>query len=118
MSYIIVINVDVPKAVVALTKGIPKFTEFGMVDATWEAKICKGSFRTTVESPLSPVNKDLHELAVVAVVWWVVAGGKRSPEPYAISTQPSLIHQEPLSSPLSDTLRSVVILQNSGAERR
>ncbi|KAL8470136.1 hypothetical protein ACS0TY_032850 [Phlomoides rotata] len=73
MSYIIVINMDVPKAVVALTKGIPKFTEFGMVDATWEAKICKGSFRTTVDSPLSPVNKDLHELAVVAVVWrWLL----------------------------------------------
>ncbi|KAL8512821.1 hypothetical protein ACS0TY_019090 [Phlomoides rotata] len=67
MSYIAVIKADVPEAVAALTKGIPKFAEFGMADAAWEAEICEGSFESAAESPLSPVNKDLHELATVAV---------------------------------------------------
>ncbi|KAL0352731.1 UNVERIFIED_CONTAM: Cell wall / vacuolar inhibitor of fructosidase 1 [Sesamum angustifolium] len=65
-SYKAVLKADVPEAVAALTRGVPKFAEFGMVDAAWEAEICEGSFGRVAESPLSDVNRDLHDLAVVA----------------------------------------------------
>ncbi|KAL0363694.1 UNVERIFIED_CONTAM: protein LSD1 [Sesamum calycinum] len=63
-SYKAVLKADVPEAVAALTRGVPKFAEFGMVDAAWEAEICEGSFGRVAESPLSDVNRDLHDLAV------------------------------------------------------
>ncbi|KAI3455876.1 hypothetical protein Pfo_012539 [Paulownia fortunei] len=65
-AYKAVLKADIPEAVAALTKGVPKFAEFGMTDAAWEAEICEGSFERVVESPLSGVNKDLHDLAAVA----------------------------------------------------
>lgn len=66
ISYIAVLKADIPEAVAALTKGVPKFAEFGMADAAWEAEICEGRFDRVAESPLSGVNKDLHDLAQVA----------------------------------------------------
>ncbi|XP_011096732.1 cell wall / vacuolar inhibitor of fructosidase 1 [Sesamum indicum] len=65
-SYKAVLKADVPEAVAALTRGVPKFAEFGMVDAAWEAEICEGSFERVAESPLSELNRDIHDLAVVA----------------------------------------------------
>ncbi|KAL3654621.1 hypothetical protein CASFOL_001606 [Castilleja foliolosa] len=68
-AYNAVLEADVPEAVAALTKGVPKFAESGMVDVAWEAEICEGGFEeaAAAESPLSGVDKDLHELAEVAV---------------------------------------------------
>ncbi|KAL6502174.1 hypothetical protein OROHE_024767 [Orobanche hederae] len=67
-AYNAVLKTDVAEAVAGLTKGVPKFAEFGMADAAWEAEICEGSYEgEAVESPLSRVNKDLHELAEIAV---------------------------------------------------
>ena len=70
ISYKAVIAADVPEAVAALTKGVPKFAESGMSDAAWEAEICEGSFGNTAAAaatPLSGVNKEVHDLAEVAV---------------------------------------------------
>ncbi|KAH6758879.1 hypothetical protein C2S51_019114 [Perilla frutescens var. frutescens] len=67
ISYKAVLVADVPEAVAALTKGVPKFAEFGMADAAWEAEICEGSFEMTAATPLSGVNKEIHDLAQVAV---------------------------------------------------
>ncbi|XP_051128887.1 cell wall / vacuolar inhibitor of fructosidase 1 [Andrographis paniculata] len=65
-AYEAVLKADVPEAVVGLRKGVPKFAEFGMSDAAWEAEICQGNFEKWMESPLSQVNQDLRELALVA----------------------------------------------------
>ena len=66
ISYKAVIAADVHEAVAALTKGVPKFAESGMSDAAWEAEICEGSFGRAA-TPLSGVNKEIHDLADVAV---------------------------------------------------
>ncbi|GFQ04444.1 cell wall / vacuolar inhibitor of fructosidase 1 [Phtheirospermum japonicum] len=67
-TYDAVLKADVPEAVAALKKGIPKFAESGMADVAWEAEICEGGFKEVgAESPLRGVNKDLHDLAEVAV---------------------------------------------------
>lgn len=66
-SYEAVVTADVPEAVAALTKGVPKFAESGMRDAAWEAEICEGSFRRAAATPLSEVNEEIHDLAEVAV---------------------------------------------------
>ncbi|KAL6561885.1 hypothetical protein OROGR_002892 [Orobanche gracilis] len=67
-AYNAVLKADVAEAVAGLTKGVPKFAEFGMADAAWEAEICEGSYEgEVVESPMTRVNKDLHELAEIAV---------------------------------------------------
>ncbi|PIN17749.1 hypothetical protein CDL12_09594 [Handroanthus impetiginosus] len=65
-AYKAVLIADIPESVAALTKGVPKFADFGMSDAAWEAEICEGSFERVAETPLSGVNKDLRELAEVA----------------------------------------------------
>ncbi|KAL3851550.1 hypothetical protein ACJIZ3_013432 [Penstemon smallii] len=69
LSYRAVLKADVPEAVAGLTKGVPKFAEFGMTDAAWEAEICEGSFGKAAVpvSPLSEVNKEMHDLAKIAV---------------------------------------------------
>lgn len=64
--YVAVVKADVPEAVAGLWKGVPKFAEFGMSDVAWEAEICEGSFERAIETPLSQVNEDLRELALVA----------------------------------------------------
>ncbi|KAL6567224.1 hypothetical protein OROGR_000892 [Orobanche gracilis] len=62
-AYNAVLKADVAEAVAGLTKGVPKFAKFGMVDAAWEAENCEGSFEgNVVGSPLSRVNKDMHGL--------------------------------------------------------
>lgn len=66
-SYQAVLVADVPEAVAALTKGVPKFAEYGMTDAAWEAEICEDSFRRGAASPLTGVNAEIHDLAEVAV---------------------------------------------------
>lgn len=67
-SYNAVVVADVPEAVEALTKGVPKFAESGMADAAWEAEICERSFQMVAgTTPLSGVNKEMHDLAEVAV---------------------------------------------------
>ncbi|KAG8385163.1 hypothetical protein BUALT_Bualt03G0013200 [Buddleja alternifolia] len=63
-AYKAVLTADIPEAVAGLTKGVPKFAEFGMADAAWEAEICEGGFeRVDGGSPLKGVNKDVHDLA-------------------------------------------------------
>lgn len=61
--YNAVLKADVPMAEAALRKGDPKFAEQGMSDAATEADLCE---RTVAPSPLSAVNKDLRDLALVA----------------------------------------------------
>ncbi|KAI8010820.1 Cell wall / vacuolar inhibitor of fructosidase 1 [Camellia lanceoleosa] len=55
----------IPTAVEALTKGDPKFAESSMVDAANEAESCEKSFGKS-KSPLSDMNKVVHDLSVVA----------------------------------------------------
>ncbi|GMP57152.1 hypothetical protein CsSME_00021355 [Camellia sinensis var. sinensis] len=55
----------IPTAVEALTKGNPKFAESSMVDAANEAESCEKSFGQS-KSPLSDMNKVVHDLSVVA----------------------------------------------------
>lgn len=66
-TYRAVLKADVPEAMAGVKQGVPKFAEFGMSDARWEADICEASLGKVVELPLSRVNKDVHDLAEIAV---------------------------------------------------
>lgn len=61
--YTTVIEADVPSALDAV-RGVPKFAETAMADASAEAHVCEGQFEG--KSPLSAVNKGVDDLGVVA----------------------------------------------------
>lgn len=63
--YNAILKADIPEAIEALRKGVPKFAENGMIDAALEVQICENSFKQS-NSPLTRMNKDVYDLSVVA----------------------------------------------------
>ncbi|KAL6190819.1 hypothetical protein ACLB2K_037213 [Fragaria x ananassa] len=59
-----VLVADVPVAIEALTKGVPKFAEQGMDDTVIEAKSCEDDF--SGRSPMTDLNNASQKLGAVA----------------------------------------------------
>ncbi|KAI5650947.1 hypothetical protein M9H77_36952 [Catharanthus roseus] len=68
IQYNAILNADVPVAIEALTKGVPKFAESGMADAAVEAQGCENSFRVRggSNSPLTDINQAVFDLSGIA----------------------------------------------------
>ncbi|KAL3505605.1 hypothetical protein ACH5RR_030987 [Cinchona calisaya] len=66
LLYYTVLNADIPEAVDALTKGVPKFAEDAMADSALEAKVCEESFLVYKCSPLVDINAAVCDLSLVA----------------------------------------------------
>ncbi|KAL0367820.1 UNVERIFIED_CONTAM: hypothetical protein Sradi_3672100 [Sesamum radiatum] len=65
-AYDAVLEGDVTQAEEGLKLGDPKFAESGMADAVGEAESCEGAFAGVGKSPLSRVNRAVHDIAEVA----------------------------------------------------
>lgn len=65
VQYNAILKADVPVAIEALTKGIPKFADHGMVDAAVEAQGCENGFQGS-NSPLTDINQAVFDLSLVA----------------------------------------------------
>ncbi|KAG9139404.1 hypothetical protein Leryth_017320 [Lithospermum erythrorhizon] len=64
--YFAVLKADIPEAVEALSKGVPKFAEDGVADAALEAQSCELAFGSASNSPLTDLNKSVVDLSNVA----------------------------------------------------
>ncbi|XP_010549010.1 PREDICTED: cell wall / vacuolar inhibitor of fructosidase 1 [Tarenaya hassleriana] len=63
-KYKAILEADVPSAVEALSKGVPKYAEDAVVDAGVEASICERGFHG--KSPLTALTKSLEDISDVA----------------------------------------------------
>ncbi|KAG6789678.1 hypothetical protein POTOM_005797 [Populus tomentosa] len=57
---------DIPLSLQALRSGDYKFSERGTMDAAVEARPCEKEFTTRCRSPLSDMNRVVHDVSVVA----------------------------------------------------
>ncbi|KAG6736837.1 hypothetical protein POTOM_060268 [Populus tomentosa] len=57
---------DIPLSLQALRSGDYKFSERGTMDAAVEARPCEKEFKTRCRSPLSDMNRVVHDVSVVA----------------------------------------------------
>ncbi|OAY56159.1 cell wall / vacuolar inhibitor of fructosidase 1 [Manihot esculenta] len=63
-SYSAILSADIPEALEALQKGVPKFAQNGANDAANEANLCEANFHG--KSPLTKFNKIVHDTSVIA----------------------------------------------------
>lgn len=61
--YKTILNADVPEAIEAISKGVPKFGEDGVIDAGVEASVCEGGFKG--KSPLTSLTKSMQKISNV-----------------------------------------------------
>lgn len=61
--YKTILNADVPEAIEAISKGVPKFGEDGVIDAGVEAAVCEGEFKG--KSPLTSLTKSMQKISNV-----------------------------------------------------
>ncbi|VVA90754.1 unnamed protein product [Arabis nemorensis] len=62
-KYKTILQADVPEAIEALTKGVPKFAEDGVIDAGVEASACEEGFKG--KSPLTSLTKSMQKISSV-----------------------------------------------------
>ncbi|ESQ30791.1 hypothetical protein EUTSA_v10011825mg [Eutrema salsugineum] len=62
--YKTILNADVPEAIEAISKGVPKFGEDGVIDAGVEASVCERGF--IGKSPLTNLTKSMQRISNVA----------------------------------------------------
>ena len=62
--YNTILKADVPEAIEAISKGVPKFGEDGVIDAGVEAAVCEGEFKG--KSPLTSLTKSMQKVSNVA----------------------------------------------------
>uniref|UniRef100_A0A803Q4Q2 Pectinesterase inhibitor domain-containing protein n=1 Tax=Cannabis sativa TaxID=3483 RepID=A0A803Q4Q2_CANSA len=65
LNYGAILNGDIPQATEAFTKGDFKFAQQGSDDAANEANLCENEFTPSGSSPITQMNKDVHDVAVV-----------------------------------------------------
>lgn len=65
IQYNAILKADVPVAIEALTKGVPKFADHGMADAAVEAQGCENGFQGS-NSPLTDINQAVYNLSLIA----------------------------------------------------
>ena len=65
-QYDAIIKGDIPLSLKALRSGDYKFSERGTMDAAVEAGPCEKEFTTRCRSPLSDMNRVVHDVSVVA----------------------------------------------------
>uniref|UniRef100_A0A1J3HM48 Cell wall / vacuolar inhibitor of fructosidase 1 n=1 Tax=Noccaea caerulescens TaxID=107243 RepID=A0A1J3HM48_NOCCA len=61
--YKTILNADVPEAIEAISKGVPKFGEDGVIDAGVEASACERGFKG--KSPLTSLTKSMQKISNV-----------------------------------------------------
>ncbi|XP_010479199.1 PREDICTED: cell wall / vacuolar inhibitor of fructosidase 1-like [Camelina sativa] len=61
--YKTILNADVPEAIEAISKGVPKFGEDGVIDAGVEASVCEEGFQG--KSPLTSLTKSMQNISSV-----------------------------------------------------
>ncbi|XP_010461598.1 PREDICTED: cell wall / vacuolar inhibitor of fructosidase 1-like [Camelina sativa] len=61
--YKTILNADVPEAIEAISKGVPKFGEDGVMDAGVEASACEEGFQG--KSPLTSLTKSMQNISSV-----------------------------------------------------
>lgn len=61
--YKTILNADVPEAIEAISKGVPKFGEDGVIDAGVEASVCERGFKG--KSPLTSLTKSMQKISNV-----------------------------------------------------
>ncbi|CAA7048096.1 unnamed protein product [Microthlaspi erraticum] len=61
--YKTILNADVPEAIEAISKGVPKFAEDGVIDAGVEASACETGFNG--KSPLTSLTKSMQNISNV-----------------------------------------------------
>lgn len=61
--YKTILNADVPEAIEAISKGVPKFGEDGVIDAGVEAYVCEKEFKG--KSPLTSLTKSMQKISNV-----------------------------------------------------
>lgn len=71
--YKTILNADVPEAIEAISKGVPKFGEDGVIDAGVEAYVCEKEFKG--KSPLTSLTKSMQKIsnvtrAIVRLLLW------------------------------------------------
>ncbi|KAM6565748.1 hypothetical protein CsatA_024876 [Cannabis sativa] len=65
LNYGAILNGDIPQATEAFTKGDFKFAQQGSDDAANEANLCENEFTPSGSSPITQMNKDVHDVALV-----------------------------------------------------
>ncbi|CAN8320938.1 unnamed protein product [Cochlearia groenlandica] len=61
--YKTILKADVPEAIEAISKGVPKFGEDGVIDAGVEASVCEQGFKG--KSPLTSLTKSMQDMSSV-----------------------------------------------------
>ncbi|XP_019174086.1 PREDICTED: cell wall / vacuolar inhibitor of fructosidase 1-like [Ipomoea nil] len=64
-DYKVILTASIPEAYEALTKGVPKFAEKGVVASSGSSQQCELGFQKA-QSPLTALNTEVHDLSDVA----------------------------------------------------